>query len=49
MIAPIWLLTISAAEHTARAAIAWADEALVTLDEMDGGTRPKERRRRYAP
>jgi hypothetical protein len=28
---PYWLLTISAGEHTARAAIAWADESLTAL------------------
>ena len=30
-----WLLTVSAGEHTARAAIAWADEALADLDRLD--------------
>jgi hypothetical protein len=30
-----WLLTGSAGEHTARAAIAWADEALADLDRLD--------------
>ena len=29
---PYWLLTISAGEHTARAALAWADESLAALD-----------------
>jgi DNA-binding PadR family transcriptional regulator len=28
---PYWLMTISAGEHTARAAIAWADETLAAL------------------
>jgi DNA-binding PadR family transcriptional regulator len=32
---PYWLLTVSAGEHTARAAIAWADEALAALDAID--------------
>jgi DNA-binding PadR family transcriptional regulator len=32
---PYWLLTVSAGEHTARAAIAWADESLVALDQID--------------
>jgi hypothetical protein len=33
-------------EHTAWAAIAWADEALATLDEMDASIdAPKQRRR----
>lgn len=31
-----WLLTISAGEHAARAAIAWADEALAELSSMPG-------------
>lgn len=44
---PYWLLTVSAGEYTARAAIAWADEALAALDEMDASLdAPKERRRR---
>lgn len=29
---PYWLVTISAGEHIARAMIAWADEALVSLE-----------------
>jgi DNA-binding PadR family transcriptional regulator len=33
---PYWLMTISAGEHTARAAIAWADETLAALDELPG-------------
>ncbi len=33
-----WLLTVSAGEHTARAAIAWADESLSALDEIDLST-----------
>lgn len=32
---PYWLMTISAGEHTARAAIAWADETLATLAKLD--------------
>jgi DNA-binding PadR family transcriptional regulator len=32
---PYWLLTVSAGEHTARAAIAWAKEALAALDQLD--------------
>ena len=31
---PYWLLTIAAGEHSARAAIAWADEALAALDQI---------------
>ncbi|TDK25506.1 PadR family transcriptional regulator [Arthrobacter crusticola] len=31
---PYWLLTISAGEHAARAAIAWADEALESLASL---------------
>jgi DNA-binding PadR family transcriptional regulator len=47
---PYWLLTVSAGEHSARAAIAWADEALAALDELERpdheSRRRKERRRR---
>jgi len=32
---PYWLLTISAGQHAARAAVAWADEALAALDQLD--------------
>lgn len=32
--APYWLLTVSAGEHTARAAIAWAEESLAALEAM---------------
>ena len=32
---PYWLLTVSAGEHSARAAINWADEALAALDAID--------------
>ena len=32
---PYWLLTVSAGEHTAQAAIAWADEALDALSKLD--------------
>lgn len=31
---PYWLMTISAGEHTARAAITWADETLAVLDAL---------------
>jgi DNA-binding PadR family transcriptional regulator len=45
---PYWLLTVAAGEHSARAAIDWADEALGTLDELDRSRQrshpPKERR-----
>jgi Virulence activator alpha C-term len=45
---PYWLLTVTAGEHSARAAIDWADEALGTLDELDRSRQrshpPKERR-----
>jgi DNA-binding PadR family transcriptional regulator len=44
---PYWLLTVSAGEHQARAAIAWADQALAALDRIDSSPdSPKERRRR---
>ena len=33
---PYWLMTISAGEHSARAAIAWADETLTALDALSG-------------
>jgi hypothetical protein len=32
---PFWLLTISAGEHTARAALAWADESIDALSTLD--------------
>jgi Virulence activator alpha C-term len=32
---PYWLLTLSAGEHTARAAIAWAEESLAAMDQID--------------
>jgi DNA-binding PadR family transcriptional regulator len=32
---PYWLLTVSAGEHSARAAIDWAEEALGALDELE--------------
>ena len=35
---PYWLLTVSAGEHAARAAIAWADVALAALDENSAPT-----------
>ena len=31
---PYWLLTVSAGEHTARATIAWADETLAALSDL---------------
>jgi DNA-binding PadR family transcriptional regulator len=43
---PFWLLTVSAGEHSARAAIAWADEALVALDEMNASLDARKQRRR---
>jgi DNA-binding PadR family transcriptional regulator len=44
---PYWLLTISAGEHSARAAIDWADEALAALDELErpGAGRPSGQER----
>jgi DNA-binding PadR family transcriptional regulator len=44
---PYWLLTISAGEHSARAAIDWADETLTALDELErprGRSHPGEER-----
>jgi DNA-binding PadR family transcriptional regulator len=44
---PYWLLTVSAGEHSARAAIDWADEALAALDELErprGAPQPGEER-----
>jgi hypothetical protein len=42
-----WLLTVSAGEHTARATIAWAEQALTALDQMDAPCDPpKDRTRR---
>lgn len=35
---PFWLLTVSAGQHTARATIAWATEALAALDDIAGPT-----------
>jgi DNA-binding PadR family transcriptional regulator len=35
---PYWLLTISAGEHSARAAVAWADDALAVLDQLEQPT-----------
>ena len=40
---PYWLLTVSAGEHTARATIAWADDtlaALSDLEDIDGDSPP---------
>ena len=45
---PYWQLTISAGEHSARAAIDWADEALAALDELErsgGAPRPAGERK----
>jgi DNA-binding PadR family transcriptional regulator len=45
---PYWLLTVSAGEHSARAAIDWADEALAALDELErprGGPHSGEERK----
>lgn len=36
---PFWLLTLSAGEHHVRAAIAWADESLESLDRIERGER----------
>jgi len=44
---PYWLLTVWAGEHTARATITWADQALAALEEMDApGNQRNERTRR---
>jgi DNA-binding PadR family transcriptional regulator len=43
---PFWLLTVSAGEHTTRAAIAWADEAIAALKEIDAANDAPEQRRR---
>ena len=44
---PYWLLTVSAGEHSARAAIAWADQVLTALDEVPTASdTPTEGRRR---
>jgi DNA-binding PadR family transcriptional regulator len=32
---PFWLLTVAAGEHGARATVAWADEALASLEHID--------------
>lgn len=32
---PFWLLTVSAGEHTARAALDWAEESLTALADLD--------------
>ena len=42
---PYWLLTVSAGEQAARAAIDWADEALAALNDLErpgAGPRPGE-------
>ena len=43
---PYWLLTVSAGEHTARAAIEWADQALTALDQIDASNDPAKDRKR---
>jgi DNA-binding PadR family transcriptional regulator len=43
---PYWLLTLAAGEHAARAAIAWTDEALVTLDRLDPHKQQRRRKER---
>ena len=43
---PYWLLTVSAGEHTARAAIAWADEALAAFGEMNASIDARKQRSR---
>jgi DNA-binding PadR family transcriptional regulator len=43
--APFWLITVSAGEHSARATVAWADETLDALDELEGSGRGGRRRR----
>ncbi|MGH2529129.1 MAG: PadR family transcriptional regulator [Actinomycetota bacterium] len=42
---PFWLLTVSAGEHTARAAIAWADETIAALDEIGASSGASKERR----
>src|SRR6266545_5020213 len=45
---PYWLLTVSAGEHSAQAAIDWADEALGALDDLQRshqGSPPRKERR----
>lgn len=44
--APYWLVTVSAGEHSARATMAWADEALAALDALEGSAPCGGRRRR---
>jgi len=43
---PFRLLTVSAGEHTTRAAIAWADEAIAALKDIDAANDAPEQRRR---
>lgn len=40
---PYWLLTVSAGEHTARAAIDWANESLAALDKIETSKRRRTR------
>jgi DNA-binding PadR family transcriptional regulator len=42
---PFWLLTISAGQHTARAAMAWVDESLTALDEIEASSDASGQRR----
>ena len=42
---PYWLLTVSAGEHTARAAIAWAEESLAALDDIEASSDASRERR----
>jgi DNA-binding PadR family transcriptional regulator len=43
---PYWLFTVSAGEHAARAAMAWADETLSALDEIEACSGASKQRRR---
>ncbi len=40
---PYWLLTVSAGEHAARAAIAWADETMAALRESSTAAEEEHR------
>jgi DNA-binding PadR family transcriptional regulator len=42
---PYWLLTVAAGEHAARATLAWADEALASLDEATASPDAHKKRR----
>jgi DNA-binding PadR family transcriptional regulator len=41
---PYWLLTVSAGEHNARAGIAWVDESLTAIDEIDNRSERSDRK-----